>query len=106
MKARVKATGEIVDIADYSTIYLDNYDGSYHINELEFIQDEEKQSIINWKQARVDAAIGAMNVILANREMVAAMLQSPNPRGFEYQVARKSVSFADALIAELKKKGE
>lgn len=61
---------------------------------------------VNWKQARVDAAIGAMNAILANREMVASMLQSPNPKGFEYQVARKSVSFADALIAELKKTNE
>lgn len=61
---------------------------------------------VNWKQARVDAAIGAMNAIIANREMVAAMLQSPNPKGFEYQVARKSVSFADALIAELKKTNE
>ena len=61
---------------------------------------------VNWKQARVDAAIGAMQGIITNLEMVAAMLQSPNPKGFEYQVARKSVSFADALIAELKKKGE
>ena len=58
---------------------------------------------VNWKQARVDATIGAMNAILANREMVAAILQSPNPKGFEYQVARKSMSFADALIAELKR---
>lgn len=58
---------------------------------------------IDWEQRRYEIAKSAMNAILANREMVAAMMQSPNPKGFEYQVARKSVSFADALIAELKK---
>lgn len=63
-------------------------------------------SNIDWEERRADFAKSAMNAILANREMVADMLQSPNPKGFEYQVARKSVSFADALIAELKKKGE
>lgn len=61
---------------------------------------------VNWEKARIDAAIGAMNAILANREMVVAMLQVHNPKGFEYQVARESVSFADALIAELKKTNE
>lgn len=61
---------------------------------------------VNWKQARVDAAISAMNGILSNREMVVAIIQSPNPKGFGYQVARDSVQFADALIAELKKTNE
>lgn len=61
---------------------------------------------IDWEARRYEIAKSAMNAILANREMVTAMLQSPNPKGFEYQVARNSVSFADALIAELKKKGE
>ena len=61
---------------------------------------------IDWGQRRYEIAKSAMNAILANREMVAAMLQSPNPKGFEYQVARNSVSFADALIAELKKTNE
>lgn len=61
---------------------------------------------VNWEQARVDAAISAMNGILSNREMVVAIIQSPNPKGFGYQVVRDSVQFADALIAELKKKGE
>ena len=61
---------------------------------------------IDWEQRQYEIAKSAMNAILANREMVAAMLQSPNPKGFEYQVARKSVQFADALIAELKKTNE
>ena len=61
---------------------------------------------IDWEQRQYEIAKSAMNAILANREMVAAMLQSPNPKGFEYQVARSSVQFADALIAELKKTNE
>ncbi|MBQ2797528.1 MAG: hypothetical protein IJF01_07345 [Tidjanibacter sp.] len=60
MKAKIKETGEIVNIADYSTVYLDKYDGSYHINELEFIKDEEKQSIIDWEQRRYEIAKSAM----------------------------------------------
>lgn len=61
---------------------------------------------IDWEQRQYEIAKSAMNAILANREMVEAMLQSPNPKGFEYQVARSSVQFADALIAELKKTNE
>jgi hypothetical protein len=61
---------------------------------------------VNWEKARVDAAIGAMNGILSNREVVVAIIQSPNPKVFGYQVARDSVQFADALISELKKTNE
>ena len=57
---------------------------------------------VNWKQVRADAAISAMQGIIDNPEMVAAMIKSPNPKGLEYQVARNAVSFADALIKELK----
>ena len=41
MKARVKATGEIVDIAEYSTIYAENYDTCFYPNELEFLDNSE-----------------------------------------------------------------
>ena len=41
MKARVKATGEIVDIAEYSTIYAENYDTCFYPNELEFLENSE-----------------------------------------------------------------
>lgn len=61
---------------------------------------------IDWEQRQYEIAKSAMNSILANREMVAAMIKCHNPKGFEYQVARSSVQFADALIAELKKTNE
>ena len=40
MKARVKATGEIVDIAEYSTIYAENYDTCFYPSELEFLDND------------------------------------------------------------------
>lgn len=61
---------------------------------------------IDWEQRQYEIAKSAMNAILANREMVAAMIKCHNPKGFEYQVARSSVQFANALIAELKKTNE
>lgn len=84
------------------TVYTDG--GAWNADEMYFHDYDEDTEYLCWEERRADFAKSAMNAILANREMVAAMLQSPNPKGFEYQVARNSVSFADALIAELKKK--
>lgn len=86
------------------TVFTDG--GVWKADEMYFYDYDEDTEHLCWDKRRADFAKSAMNAILANREMVAAMLQCPNPKGFEYQVARKSVSFADALIAELKKKGE
>lgn len=73
---------------------------------MQSMQNALTDNEIDWEARRYEIAKSAMNTLLNNQEMVVAMLQSPNPKGFEYQVARKSVSFADALIDELKKKGE
>lgn len=108
MKAKVKETGEIVNIADYSTIYLEKYDGSYHINELEFIQGEENQSIIDWEQRRYEIAKSAMNAMLANPELLEVVTNKEyvvRPSCQE-RVAKVSVAYADALITELKKTNE
>lgn len=43
MKARVKATGEVIEISeDCSRLYAENYDKSYNLNELEFLDVKEK----------------------------------------------------------------
>ena len=45
MKARVKATGDIIEISeDCSYLYAENYDKSYNLNELEFL-DVKKKSL-------------------------------------------------------------
>lgn len=63
---------------------------------------------VNWKQARVDAAIGAMTAMLASPALMEVVTNPTNvvEKSFEGRVAKLSVQYADALIAELKKKGE
>ena len=62
MKARVKATGEIVDIAEYSTIYAENYDTCFYPNELEILDTSDDY----WTRFEHQAAIAAMQGILAH----------------------------------------
>lgn len=58
---------------------------------------------VNWKQARVDAAIGAMNGILSrNNNLPFNELE----KEISEELARLSIVLADALIAELKKTNE
>ena len=55
---------------------------------------------VNWKQARVDAAIGAMNGILSRRNYLPF---DALEKEISEEAARLSVALADALIAELKR---
>ena len=63
---------------------------------------------VNWKQARVDAAISAMPAMLASPELMQVVTNPSNvvEKSFESRVAKLSVEYADALIAELKKTNE
>lgn len=67
---------------------------------------------VNWKQARVDAAIGAMQGIIANSHdkdyRVRERYSSYDSWRKKYpnEIAETAVAFADALIAELKKTNE
>ena len=58
---------------------------------------------VNWKQARVDAAISAMNGILSSNNNLPF---NTHEKEVSEEVARISVVLADALIAELKKTNE
>lgn len=98
MKARIKKTGEIVNIADYATITLDNHDSwgnpiEVKPEEVELIQEQTEDE--HWHDIRERAAIAAMQGVMDffgsidyNRETIAKL----------------AVEQADALIAELKKK--
>lgn len=67
---------------------------------------------VNWKQARVDAAISAMQGIIANSHdkdyRVQERYSSYDSWRKEYpnEIAETAVAIADALIAELKKTNE
>ena len=98
MKARIKATGEIVKLAEYAKITLDMCDSYGNPIELkpedvELISDDNGDtSITDWNQVRVQASIGAMQVILGK-----------NNYDTYKDIAADAVGYADALVKELKK---
>lgn len=98
MKARIKKTGEIVNIAEYSTITLEQCNSwgnpiELKPEEIELIQEQTEDE--HWQDVRERAAITAMQGIMNffgsldyNKETIAKL----------------AVEQAVALIAELKKK--
>ena len=110
MKARIRKTGEIVEIISYSSLtsrnetldnvaYIDS-NGKEHPREpLNFYWDfetitdgkEDNFSMIDWNQVRVQASIGAMQVILGK-----------NNYDTDKDIAAQAVGYADALVKELK----
>ena len=98
MKARIKKTGEIVNLADYAVITLDSHDSwgnpiEMKPEEVELIQEPTEDE--HWQDVRERAAIAAMQGIMNffgsldyNRETIAKL----------------AVEQADALIEQLKEK--
>jgi hypothetical protein len=98
MKARIKKTGEIVNLANYTKITLDQYDTwgnpiEMKPEEIELIQESTEDE--HWQDVGERAAIAAMQGVMNffgsidyNRETIAKL----------------AVEQADALINELKKK--
>ena len=102
MKARIKKTGEVVNIADYAKVTLDRCDSWGNPLELGFDEVEilqEPTSGIDWEQRRYEIAKSALQGFCANSEPSIA-------RGTTFnQLAAWSIEMADILIAELKKGG-
>lgn len=104
MKAKIKKTGEIVNVSSMMAEYgrnqqemFDVYIESTFLNartftkdELEFISAEDE----HWHDVRERAAIAAMQ----------GMLADPSRYGSPNEYAKSAVSFANALVEELKKK--
>lgn len=115
MKARVKATGEIIEldeinisVMDYARgIYKDKSNGTkYKCRELEFLQTKNEDTI-DWNQVRIQAAIAAMQGILSDEEEVGyACSEATYKENEKYTipvaVARFAAACADALVEELK----
>lgn len=101
MKAKVKDTGEIVDVkftthpnpaVDETYWWCSDKQESYHKSELDFVECD-----IDWEQRRYELAKVAMNSILT-----APIIDGVNPNPCAEDVATYSVRLADALIKELK----
>lgn len=114
MKARIKSTGEIVDVFDYrygSKISSENFvvytdsNGHAHFEkgvdfseDFEEVSDEEARQSDKWEQRRYEIA----------KDLMAALEYTNTPEGGWYNPevqAQYAVRAADALIAELKKGG-
>lgn len=99
MKARVKATGEIVEITeDYPDLYAANFDKSYSLNELEFLYVKEKSLPKDepdyWEKLKHQAAIAAMQGVLSSCKDIHNLSV-----GMASHLAR---AFANELIEDLK----
>ena len=104
MKAKVKATGQIIELndeklslLDYARgIYRDTEGNKFHRKELEFIKNKDGQPI-DWEQRRYEIAKSVLQGFCANSEPSIA-------QGTTFQqIAGWSIELADILIAELKK---
>lgn len=98
MKARIKETGEIIEVKSLYSVTYSRLDCNgkiaeeYDEDELEFLNKEENKY---WQDVRERAAIAAMQGMLSNSVMRLA-------DGDTYP--KVAVMYADALIEQLKKK--
>lgn len=94
MKAKVKETGEIIDVEPYFYAKINSTDPMIHKNDIELI---EPNADIDWEQRRYEIS----------KAMIAAFMSNSDKNVFAYpkkNQARDAVEYADALIEELKKR--
>lgn len=99
MKARIKETGEIVNLASYAVITLDQHDSwgnpiEMKPEDVELIQEPTEDE--HWQNVRERAAIAAMQAIISQKYDATD--------GFCQSLAVDAVEYADALVEQLKKK--
>lgn len=97
MKARIKETGEIIDVNDETFWWCKDKQESYHTSELDFLEVDTTRKFIDWEQRRYEIAKEAMNGSLST-PVEYGVYPSPTQK----DIAMYSVSLADALIKELK----
>ena len=91
MKAKLKETGEIVNIEDLFDDGTALVNGVYiKVSKLDFIETTD------WKQVRIQADNAAMQVNCGSKKFW-------QYTDSENDIAKKSVYYADELIEELKK---
>lgn len=97
MKVRIKATGEVVNTADYWRVTTDWVDGwgnpvEFKPDEVEFLTDETPKSDgIDWEQRRYEIA----------RDCLATLAGVPIDRSAMID-AKIAITYADELIKQLK----
>lgn len=115
MKARIKKTGEIVNISEYARITLDQCNSwgnpiEVRPEDIELIQETTEDE--HWQNVRERAAIAAMQgviTILGSSDGskftdIVAEGFTGSKKSYPNEIAEFSVACANALIEELKKK--
>lgn len=97
MKAKVKATGKVVEVTLHKCI-TDGHNEVWDYKDLDGrLYSSEGLDFINiypdWQQVRIQSSIAAMQAYILN----------PHRDGRIEDLAKISVKFSDALIEELKK---
>lgn len=98
MKARIKETGEIVNLVSYAVVTLDQHDSwenriEMKPEEVELIDDVSEDS--HWQDVRERAAIAAMQGVMNFFGSIDYNKET---------IAKLAVEQADVLIEQLKKK--
>lgn len=99
MKARIKATGQIIELNDENLslldyargIYRDTEGNKFHYNELEFIENKDEKPI-DWEARKFELVKTAMKAILSDPECEITT----------DELANSCVSVADAIIEKMK----
>lgn len=110
MKARVKATGEIINIADYARVTLDRCDSYGNPIELSFDEVEilqERSDNIDWEQRRYELVKAAMQGLISNsffmKNLGMYLDEHPDKKMDAIEVvAIESINYTDVLIKKLK----
>ena len=109
LKARVKATGEIVEISeDCSYVYAEHFDKSYNINELEFLDVKEKSFPKDedyWTRLEHQYAGMAMQVMITDPALINVYSEDGKiaMKSFVEATADICYDFAHALVEKYKK---
>ena len=110
MKARVKATGEIIEITeDYTSLYAANFDKSYSLDELEFLYVKEKYLPKDepdyWDKLYHQTAIAAMQGILSSDVYMEVLRKNTISKvSISEDVVRCACDYADTLLKNFKNK--
>ena len=115
MKAKIKATGEIVEVTRYSygitnpKVYSitflrnGNYERIDNADEFEILSDQPEVPIIDWEQRRYEIAKEAMNgfivAIFGSEGGIATISKYDNP---EEAIAKMTIGVTNELINQLK----
>ena len=106
MIARIKKTGKLIDVVPYGDEFAQLFPGGdfkvYAEDELDFNVD------VDWQQTRIQFIGQIASAIMSNYEFYAHAIGEECKKSRKSRpemVAQMSLEIADALIAELQKKG-